>query len=208
MKDLIVRQKLIPFEKAIGEIAAEPVIPLSTGDSSNFKRRNRYTGALYSNQPAYRARGENPATGRRHTYIYEQPEGEADVSGYFITFEGVEGAGKTSVLQALTNTLTEMGYEVLTTREPGGIDIAEQIRNIILDPVNTKMEERTEALLYAQPADNILWKKFSQHYSKEKSFFAIVLLTLALLTKGMHGVLESKRFMKSINLPSKISCQT
>lgn len=71
------------------------------------------------------------------------------MSGYFITFEGVEGAGKTSVLQALTNTLTEMGYEVLTTREPGGIDIAEQIRNIILDPVNTKMEERTEALLYA-----------------------------------------------------------
>src|SRR5690625_782401 len=42
-----------------------------------------------------------------------------------------------------------MGYDVLTTREPGGIEIAEQIREVILDPSNTKMDARTEALLYA-----------------------------------------------------------
>lgn len=71
------------------------------------------------------------------------------MNGNFITFEGVEGAGKTSVLHALTDKLTQQGYEVVTTREPGGIDIAEQIRNIILDRENVKMEERTEALLYA-----------------------------------------------------------
>ncbi|WP_405098190.1 dTMP kinase [Oceanobacillus sp. FSL H7-0719] len=71
------------------------------------------------------------------------------MNGNFITFEGVEGAGKTSVLHALTDKLTKQGYEVVTTREPGGIDIAEQIRNIILDRENVKMEERTEALLYA-----------------------------------------------------------
>lgn len=71
------------------------------------------------------------------------------MNGYFITFEGVEGAGKTSVLHAISDTLTNQGFEVITTREPGGIDIAEQIRNIILDRANTKMEERTEALLYA-----------------------------------------------------------
>lgn len=71
------------------------------------------------------------------------------MKGKFITFEGVEGAGKTSVLHALTDKLTDLGYEVVATREPGGIDIAEQIRSILHDHANTSMEERTEALLYA-----------------------------------------------------------
>lgn len=71
------------------------------------------------------------------------------MKGKFITFEGVEGAGKTSVLHTLTDKLIDLGYEVIATREPGGIDIAEQIRTILHDPANTNMEERTEALLYA-----------------------------------------------------------
>ncbi|WP_156289968.1 dTMP kinase [Oceanobacillus salinisoli] len=71
------------------------------------------------------------------------------MSGYFITFEGGEGAGKTTILHNIHHKLESLGYDVLTTREPGGIDIAEQIRKIILDTNNTKMEERTEALLYA-----------------------------------------------------------
>lgn len=71
------------------------------------------------------------------------------MSGHFITFEGGEGAGKTSVLHSLNSRLQNLGYDVLATREPGGIEIAEQIRNIVLDTTNTKMEERTEALLYA-----------------------------------------------------------
>lgn len=71
------------------------------------------------------------------------------MSGHFITFEGGEGAGKTSILDSLKRRLFENGYEVLATREPGGIEIAEKIRKVILDPLHTKMEERTEALLYA-----------------------------------------------------------
>ncbi|MGP4109131.1 dTMP kinase [Virgibacillus sp. L01] len=71
------------------------------------------------------------------------------MSGYFITVEGGEGAGKSSILQSLGNKLTAMGYDVLTTREPGGIDIAEKIRKLILDPTHTTMDGRTEALLYA-----------------------------------------------------------
>ncbi|SEQ99525.1 dTMP kinase [Virgibacillus subterraneus] len=71
------------------------------------------------------------------------------MSGYFITVEGGEGAGKSSILQTLGKKLTAMGYDVLTTREPGGIDIAEKIRKIILDPTHTTMDGRTEALLYA-----------------------------------------------------------
>lgn len=71
------------------------------------------------------------------------------MKGYFITLEGGEGAGKTSVLHSLKENLLHMGYNVLTTREPGGIDISEKIRDIILDPAHTIMDARTEALLYA-----------------------------------------------------------
>lgn len=69
--------------------------------------------------------------------------------GHFITFEGGEGAGKTTVLQAVSTRLQQQGYQVVTTREPGGIEIAEKIRGIILDRAHTDMDARTEALLYA-----------------------------------------------------------
>ena len=69
--------------------------------------------------------------------------------GLFITFEGNDGSGKTTISKLAYEKLKEMGYPVLYTREPGGIDIAEQIRSIILDPANTAMDERCEALLYA-----------------------------------------------------------
>lgn len=71
------------------------------------------------------------------------------MKGYFITLEGGEGAGKTTVLQALAQALAKQGYDVLTTREPGGIKIAEDIRRVILDKAHTMMDAYTEALLYA-----------------------------------------------------------
>lgn len=69
--------------------------------------------------------------------------------GYFISFEGGEGSGKSTILKLLAEYLLQQGYKVVCTREPGGIDIAEQIRKIILDPRNVKMDAKTEALLYA-----------------------------------------------------------
>lgn len=69
--------------------------------------------------------------------------------GYFITIEGGEGAGKTTAIQHIVDQLTNQGHTVVTTREPGGIPIAEQIRGVILDRSNTSMDGRTEALLYA-----------------------------------------------------------
>lgn len=65
--------------------------------------------------------------------------------GTFITFEGPEGAGKTTII----GMLAERFNNSLLTREPGGIDIAEQIRRVILAKENTAMDARTEALLYA-----------------------------------------------------------
>ncbi|MBH9787522.1 dTMP kinase, partial [Clostridioides difficile] len=77
-------------------------------------------------------------------------------SNLFITFEGPEGAGKTTVIQMIAERLKKNNIEVLATREPGGIEIAEKIRTIILNPAHTAMDERTEALLYAAAR--------SQHY--------------------------------------------
>lgn len=69
--------------------------------------------------------------------------------GYFISLEGGEGAGKTTMIPLLERYMQENQMEVVVTREPGGIDIAEQIRTVILNPLNTAMDGRTEALLYA-----------------------------------------------------------
>ncbi|WP_349409043.1 dTMP kinase [Pseudalkalibacillus sp. SCS-8] len=67
----------------------------------------------------------------------------------FITFEGPEGAGKTTIIKRLEKEFETRDVPFIVTREPGGIEIAEQIRSVILNPANTKMDGRTEALLYA-----------------------------------------------------------
>lgn len=69
--------------------------------------------------------------------------------GKFISLEGPDGSGKTSVVRELKKMLEAKGYDVLTTREPGGSPIAERIREVILDVDNTAMDARTEALLFA-----------------------------------------------------------
>jgi dTMP kinase len=69
--------------------------------------------------------------------------------GFFITIEGPEGAGKTTVMSDVVAQLTAEGYEIVSTREPGGIRISEHIREVILDNTYTEMDGRTEALLYA-----------------------------------------------------------
>jgi dTMP kinase len=70
-------------------------------------------------------------------------------NGIFITIEGPDGSGKTTIINMLAKNLVEQGFDVMATREPGGIEIAEQIRKVILDTNNTAMDSRTEALLYA-----------------------------------------------------------
>lgn len=69
--------------------------------------------------------------------------------GYWISFEGGEGSGKTTLIEMLREELVAQGYDVLVTREPGGVPIAEQIRDVILRLDNTAMDPITEALLFA-----------------------------------------------------------
>ncbi len=67
----------------------------------------------------------------------------------FITFEGPDGSGKSTVIKKVYEKLINDGYPIVLTREPGGTPIAEKIRNVILDNDNTALDARTEALLYA-----------------------------------------------------------
>lgn len=69
--------------------------------------------------------------------------------GLFITFEGVEGAGKSTQIDLLKKYLVEKGYPVISTREPGGTYIGDEIRDILLDIDNKDMDYKVEALLYA-----------------------------------------------------------
>ncbi|WP_342527451.1 dTMP kinase [Chryseomicrobium sp. FSL W7-1435] len=81
------------------------------------------------------------------------------MSGLFITIEGPDGAGKTTVTQRVAERLLNEGFEVVMTREPGGIPIAEQIREVLHDTKNTAMDSRTEALLYAAARRQHLMEK-------------------------------------------------
>jgi dTMP kinase len=67
----------------------------------------------------------------------------------FITFEGPDGSGKSTVIKTIYERLVNEKYNILLTREPGGTPIAEKIRTIILDNENVALDPRAEALLYA-----------------------------------------------------------
>jgi dTMP kinase len=69
--------------------------------------------------------------------------------GFFVAFEGGEGAGKSTQVRLLTHVLVDQGRDVLATREPGGTPAGETIRSILLDPATGHLSPRAEALLYA-----------------------------------------------------------
>ena len=116
--------------------------------------------------------------------------------GYFITFEGGEGTGKTTIITYLTKYLTEKGYDVISTREPGGIDIAEQIRSIILDVKNTKMDYRTEALLYAASRTQHLAEKVIPALKENKIVLCDRYLDSSLVYQGIARGLGIENVLK------------
>jgi len=71
------------------------------------------------------------------------------LKGVFITFEGLDGCGKSTQMELLAQVLVDHGYVVTVTREPGGTPLGEGIRDMLLDPRHHGMSARAEALLYA-----------------------------------------------------------
>ena len=102
----------------------------------------------------------------------------------FITFEGPEGSGKSSVLREITEKFINEGYPILNTREPGGTPIAEQIRNVILDKQNTKLDPRAEALLYAASRRQHLVEKIWPALKEGKIIFCDRYLDSSLAYQG------------------------
>ena len=82
------------------------------------------------------------------------------MSAIFITMEGPDGSGKSTQIELLKDYLSEKGYDIIVTREPGGTQISEKIRQIILDKENEKMSDMTELMLYvaarAQLVDEVI----------------------------------------------------
>lgn len=81
------------------------------------------------------------------------------MKGLLIVFEGPDGSGKTTVLEKVYKKLLQDGYDIYKFREPGGTEISEKIREIILDNENVEMSARCEALLYAASRAQLVEEK-------------------------------------------------
>lgn len=86
--------------------------------------------------------------------------------GYFITFEGPEGSGKSTQLRLLAEWLRGQGLDVLTTREPGGTRIGDRVRAILLDPQHTEMLPATEILLFSAARAQVVGERILPHLRK------------------------------------------
>ena len=91
------------------------------------------------------------------------------LKGKAISFEGGEGSGKSTIINKVSTYLKENGLDIVKTREPGGSDIAEQIRDVILDKKNVKMCSETECLLYAASRAQLLREKIYPLLNENKN---------------------------------------
>ncbi len=120
--------------------------------------------------------------------------------GLFLTIEGCEGSGKTTACHKVIEMLEAEGYEVVYSREPGGSDIAEQIRNVILDLNNTAMDPRTEALLFAASRRQHLVEKIVPALGENKIIICDRFIDSSLVYQGyargigMDEIMEINRF--------------
>lgn len=93
------------------------------------------------------------------TYTPAPSSGEAEFPGLFIAFEGGDGAGKTTQIRLLEEALVTRSKKVLVLREPGGTDIGEALRALVLDHGNGVIDPRTEALIFAASRSALVHQK-------------------------------------------------
>ncbi|WP_223069051.1 dTMP kinase [Paenibacillus caui] len=120
----------------------------------------------------------------------------AHKKGLFITLEGGEGSGKTTMMQQLAELLESRGLPYIATREPGGIRIAEGIRELLLHPDHTEMDIRTEALLYAAARRQHLVEKVEP---------ALAQGTTVLCDRFIDSSLAYQGYARGIGIPEVLS---
>src|SRR5699024_11009411 len=116
--------------------------------------------------------------------------------GIFITLEGPDGSGKSTISRNIANYLSEENIDFITTREPGGTKIGEDIRDIILDSNNKKMCPETEALLYAASRGQHVQEKILPSLNKGKVILCERYLFSSLAYQGVGrnlGIEEVKK---------------
>ncbi len=86
--------------------------------------------------------------------------------GFFVSFEGPEGSGKTTQIRLLAEWLEATGKDVLRTREPGGTRIGDVVRGLLLDPMHTEMCAETEILLFSAARAQIVNEKIRPHLNR------------------------------------------
>ena len=106
----------------------------------------------------------------------------------FITFEGIEGTGKTTQITLLADYLKSINYKVLVTKEPGGTEFGQIIRKIILDPNTEFKHKHTELLLFfADRAEHV--EKVILPALKEKKLYSVIAISIRhMLTNMKEGV--------------------
>ncbi len=118
--------------------------------------------------------------------------------GRLIALEGPDGSGKTTQIELLEEYLKELGYEVVRTREPGGTEISEKIREIILDNDNSNMSYMCEALLYAASRAQLVSEVIKPALSQGKMVICDRFVYSSMVYQGIGSGLGMER-IKSIN---------
>lgn len=113
--------------------------------------------------------------------------------GYFIVLEGGEGSGKSTAAQFLQKAFEDKGYEVVLTREPGGVESAEDIRGVIM---NHEMNSWTEALLFAAARNEHLQEKVKPALAEGKVVICDRFVHSSLAYQGYAGGMGIERVME------------
>lgn len=121
--------------------------------------------------------------------------------GLFITIEGTDGSGKSTQIGKMKDYFQQKGYDPIITREPGGTQISEKIRNIILDNTNTEMSPVTEMMLYASARAQLVFEVIKPALSQGKVVICDRFIDSSYAYQGYGRGIDIK-YIESVNAPA------
>lgn len=116
----------------------------------------------------------------------------------FITFEGIDGSGKSLQIEMLADYLTELGEKILVVREPGTTVIGEYVRNILMDKKNNTMSYKTEALLFMAARAQLMQEKIIPALENNYTVICDRFIDSSVVYQGIGRGLGEK-FIKELN---------